>query len=67
MYKYFRITVLFLIITSTIQSQEITSPSDFLGYDIGTQFSRHHQVIDYFKHIAKEASDYEKLRNNSTK
>ncbi|BAO76764.1 M14 family metallopeptidase [Winogradskyella sp. PG-2] len=33
-------------------AQSIQSPSDFLGYDIGTQFSRHHQVVDYFQSIA---------------
>ncbi|MDN3492488.1 M14 metallopeptidase family protein [Winogradskyella bathintestinalis] len=34
-------------------AQNLQSPSSFLGYDIGTQFSRHHQVIDYFKSVAK--------------
>lgn len=32
-------------------AQNLQSPSDFLGYDLGTQFSRHHQVVDYFKHV----------------
>ena len=29
--------------------QGVQSPSEFLGYEHGTYFSRHHQVIDYFK------------------
>ncbi|MBT8278639.1 MAG: zinc carboxypeptidase [Bacteroidia bacterium] len=49
----------FLFITvfsfSIAQAQTIQSPSDFLGYELGTQFSRHHQVVDYFKHVANAA------------
>jgi len=33
-------------------AQNLQSPKDFLGYELGTQFSRHHQVVDYFKHVA---------------
>ncbi|HNQ27307.1 MAG TPA: zinc carboxypeptidase, partial [Aquaticitalea sp.] len=33
----------------------MTSPKDFLGYELGTRFSRHHQVVDYYNKIAAEA------------
>ncbi|MBZ9788072.1 M14 family metallopeptidase [Psychroflexus sp. CAK57W] len=33
----------------------IQSPEEFLGYTIGTEFTRHHQVIDYFTHLAKNS------------
>lgn len=42
-------------------AQSIQSPSDFLGYEIGTQFSRHHQVVDYFKSIADTSPNQVKL------
>ena len=42
-------------------AQNIQSPNDFLGYDIGTQFSRHHQVVDYFKAVANEIPNQVKL------
>jgi len=42
-------------------AQNINSPSEFLGYDIGTQFSRHHQVVDYFKSIANALPNQVKL------
>ena len=35
-------------------AQNLQSPKDFLGYELGTQFSRHHQVVDYFKHVASQ-------------
>ena len=40
---------LFLLFTLVLQSQ-IQSPKEYLGYSLGTKFSRHHQVVDYFKH-----------------
>ncbi|MFK7833565.1 MAG: M14 metallopeptidase family protein [Winogradskyella sp.] len=52
--------VLFSFQVSVI-AQNISSPSSFLGYDIGTQFSRHHQVVDYFKTIEKQAPNQVKL------
>lgn len=36
------------------QAQTLQSPTDFLGYTLGTEFSRHHQVIDYFKMVASQ-------------
>ena len=41
---------------SSIYSQNIKSPSEFLGYELGTQFSRHNQVVDYFKYVSSELS-----------
>jgi len=34
---------------------QLKSPSDFLGYELGTQFTRHHQVIDYVNHVAENS------------
>ena len=42
-------------------AQNIQSPNDFLGYNIGTQFSRHHQVVDYFKSVANALPNQVKL------
>ena len=53
----------FLIFCSfgNIKAQTISSPESILGYEIGTQFSRHHQVVDYFKTVATEAPEWIKL------
>lgn len=32
--------------------QEIKSPSEFLGYPLGTKFTYHHKVVDYFNYIS---------------
>ena len=38
-------------------SQDLQSPSEFLGYELGTQFTRHHEVVDYYQYLAKAAPD----------
>ena len=47
---------LFLLISlstiCTIFAQKIQSPSAFLGYEIGSRFTRHHRVVDYFTHVS---------------
>lgn len=50
-----------LLISLFINSQNLQSPSDFLGYPLGTQFSRHHQVVDYLKHVATTKPNQVKL------
>jgi len=42
-------------------SQEIKSPSEFLGYELGTQFTRHHEVVDYYQYLAATAPNRVKL------
>ena len=45
------LTLLFLFISTSIIAQ-IKSPSEFLGYEIGTQFTRHAEVVNYFEYVA---------------
>ncbi|WP_299335891.1 M14 family metallopeptidase [uncultured Psychroserpens sp.] len=60
MIKSLSIFIAFILSVSTF-AQTLQSPSDFLGYDLGTQFSRHHQVIDYFKHVESQKPQQVKL------
>ena len=45
-----------------IMAQELKSPSEFLGYELGTQFTRHHEVVDYYQYLASVASDRVQLQ-----
>lgn len=36
--------------------QQLKSPSEFLGYALGTQFTPHYQVINYFQYISENSS-----------
>ncbi len=44
--------VVLALIISTLKSQTIKSPGEFLGYEPGTQFTFHYKAIEYFKYIA---------------
>ncbi|MCF8223084.1 MAG: hypothetical protein K9J25_08035 [Bacteroidales bacterium] len=46
------IVALLLMLISGANSQNIKKPAEFLGYEPGTQFTLHHQALDYFKYIA---------------
>ncbi len=47
--------VLLLFVTTSILAQ-LKSPADFLGYEIGTEFSRHSDVVRYFEHVAANSN-----------
>jgi len=52
----------FILLTTTLGiSQTLQSPSEFLGYGLGSEFTRHHQVVDYYKYLADNAPDRVKL------
>ena len=46
-----------------VRSQELQSPAEFLGYELGSKFTRHHKVVDYCEYLAKEASDQVIIKN----
>jgi uncharacterized membrane protein len=60
-----RLPLLFLLLLTATAVAQLQSPAEFLGYEIGTQFSRHAQVVDYFRHVA-ENSDMVQYHNYGT-
>ncbi|MEM1339460.1 MAG: M14 family metallopeptidase [Bacteroidota bacterium] len=51
----------FFGIPAVLSSQNLKSPTAFLGYELGEQFSRHHQVVDYFEYVANSEKTRVKL------
>lgn len=43
--------LLFLCAVSAFGQTALQSPAQFLGYELGDRFSRHHRVLEYFKHV----------------
>ncbi len=50
---------LFLFFYSLIAfaQPKLQNPAEFLGYELGDRFTRHHQMVDYFKHIDAAAEN----------
>jgi len=50
--KKFLLTLFFIL--PLIAIAQLKSPSDFLGYELGDQFTRHYQVLDYYEYLAEQ-------------
>lgn len=44
------------------EAQNIKSPADFFGYELGDEFTRHYEVIDYYQYLAEAATDRMQLK-----
>lgn len=55
MKKLFTICFFATSLVLTIQAQ-VKSPDEFLGYELGTHFTPHHKVADYFRQTAAASS-----------
>lgn len=51
-----RLSVLFFLLIPLLSIAQLKSPEDFLGYKLGTEFSRHHEVVSYFEHLAANSA-----------
>ena len=50
-------TLCFLIGSYFLNAQSVKSPDSFLGYKLGSYYTEHYQVVNYFNSLASEASD----------
>lgn len=47
--------LLLLVFTADVKAQ-LQSPSQFLGYELGSEWTPHHKVMDYVQHVADQSS-----------
>ncbi len=47
-------------------NSQTKSPKEYLGYELGTRFSRHHQVVDYFKYVSTNNSNVKLMKYGET-
>ncbi|MCZ6758240.1 MAG: M14 family metallopeptidase [Bacteroidetes bacterium] len=51
-----------LFLTAALPSaaqQTLLTPADYLGYELGERFTRHHEVEGYVKHVSEESPNVE--------
>lgn len=56
---FFSAFVFLLFCNVSVNAQNLQSPSEFLGYELGSQFTRHHKVIDYFEYVSNNSNNVE--------
>ncbi|HTI60368.1 M14 family metallopeptidase [Mucilaginibacter sp.] len=52
MLKKLRLSFILLLCAAPVLAQQMQSPSEFLGYKLGSQFTPHTRIVDYFKYVA---------------
>ncbi len=55
-------SLLFALLALQVNAQNVMSPAEFLGYELGERFTPHHRVVAYFEHVASNIS-YVKTAN----
>ena len=53
--------LLLVISVFALQAQSVPSPETYLGYKVGTKFTRHHQIVSYFNTVAQLKPDMVKI------
>ena len=43
--------LLFCFIFTSFAQSKLQSPAEFLGYELGDRFTRHHRMVEYFKSV----------------
>lgn len=60
------ILVLCVLLFTVISHAQVPSPEQFLGYKVGTRFTPHHRIVDYFKAVAAASPSTIKLQPYGT-
>ncbi|WKZ59422.1 MAG: M14 family metallopeptidase [Cyclobacteriaceae bacterium] len=65
--KKFPILALLLgMALSGFAQQQLLKPNEFLGYELGERFTRHHRVVEYFQHVASVVPNVELYKYGET-
>ncbi|MEQ9376277.1 MAG: M14 family zinc carboxypeptidase [Imperialibacter sp.] len=51
-----KLLLLLLCLAFTQAWAQVQSPKEFLGYELGERFTRHHRVVEYYQHVAANSS-----------
>ncbi|GAB3915327.1 M14 family metallopeptidase [Mucilaginibacter boryungensis] len=58
--------ILFLTVYSLAGAQSLQSPSEFLGYKLGTHFTFHSRIAEYFRYVAQNSKNVKLLQYGIT-
>jgi len=54
MKRQFLLAFLLSFTLLSLQAQQLQSPDEFLGYELGTRFTPHHKVVAYYNYVASQ-------------
>ena len=59
--KQLNVLIVFVLLSFVVNAQNVPSPASYLGYTVGTRFTRHHQIVSYFNTVAQAKPDMVKI------
>ncbi len=59
--KKLMMSFLCLVFSGILVAQSLQHPDQFLGYKVGTRFTRHHQLMDYLKSVVQSTPNMVKM------
>ena len=61
------LTAIAIFVTLVSFSQtKLQSPAEFLGYELGDRFTRHHRMVEYFKHVDEAQANVQVMQYGET-
>jgi hypothetical protein len=66
MLKKLYLSFIFLTFAALSFAQQIQSPSEFLGYKLGSQFTPHSRIVEYFRYIAEVSKNVKLMQYGNT-
>lgn len=66
MKKTFALLAFLISVTAAFSQQQLYSPKEFLGYELGDRFTRHHRVLEYFQHVASASPTIDLFKYGET-
>jgi len=62
MIKKLYLSLLFLSCVCLANAQKLQSPSEFLGYKLGSHFTFHSRIAEYFRYVAQSSKNVKVLQ-----
>src|SRR3982750_3265177 len=60
------LSILVLFSWAGFAQNQLQSPEQFLGYELGDRFTRHHRVVEYFKHVDEMSANVQVAQYGET-
>jgi Zinc carboxypeptidase len=54
--------IIFLLLSFFTNAQNLKSPDEFLGYILGSKYTPHHKIVNYFNYVAATSANQVKLQ-----
>ncbi|BFG70094.1 M14 family metallopeptidase [Sediminibacterium sp. KACHI17] len=52
-----------LVLSVSVTAQNVPSPEAYLGYKVGTRYTRHYKIVEYFNTVAKARPEMVKIES----